>query len=398
METIKEKYLNSYPEPIDLETSEKIIDQMKKCVCKIIDKVGNKAAGAFCKIPFPDINNLLPVLITNNHVIDESILNDTNKKIILSINNDNEIKEIDLKNRISYTNKEYDVTFIEIKNEDNINYYLEYEQNQQNKNNLLYLKSCIYILHYPKGKKLSVSYGILNSIEDNKKYNFHHLCSTDNGSSGGPILNIENLKLIGIHKSASHLFNNNIGVFLNEAINDFFKQYSAKKEEKRTKITYHIDYCFGFKRLYKEEQEILKFKPSYFDARPVNSTNYYEWSATIKGPKGSPYEGGIFFMNIHYRSDYPFKPPKMELTTRIFHPNFNREGKICCCVLGLRDKDSWEPYLTIIKVLNIIYEVMKKPLDIDYCVLGNLEASQLYKSDKVKFFEKAKDWTKKFAS
>ncbi|XP_010084401.1 PREDICTED: ubiquitin-conjugating enzyme E2 D3-like, partial [Pterocles gutturalis] len=71
----------------------------------------------------------------------------------------------------------------------------------------------------------------------------------------------------------------------------------------------------------------------------------FHWQATIMGPNDSPYQGGVFFLTIHFPTDYPFKPPKVAFTTRIYHPNINSNGSICLDIL----RSQWSPALTISK-------------------------------------------------
>ena len=89
--TIKEKYLEDYPIPITAENIEIILNQMKKCICKIYMDNGSKGTGFFCKVPFPDKDHLVSFLITNNHIIDESYLK-KDIRIDFTINNDKKQK------------------------------------------------------------------------------------------------------------------------------------------------------------------------------------------------------------------------------------------------------------------------------------------------------------------
>ena len=246
---IKEKILNEYPLPITLKQNEKIIEQLRKTICYICLENGDKATGFFIKIKFPDNEHLLPFLVTCNHLIDESILKE--KEINIKLNG--EMKYIKFQNRIIYTNREYDITFIEIKeNEDKIKDFLAIDEENQDAS---ISGETIYILQY-FNREPSVSFGILKRID--KSHNFFiHFCCSKSGSSGSPILNLTNNKVIGIHIGSNEVFNYNIGTFLNNPIADFINKnyYNKIEENKIIKITnneikkIHLDYLKKFRKI-----------------------------------------------------------------------------------------------------------------------------------------------------
>ena len=103
----KEKLINEFPNTIDYDCTKKILDQMEKNICKI--KINNEqGTGFFCKIPFPTKEKMLPVFITNNHIIDEKFLEKKDRKIPIDIKEETNIKWIELNNRMIYSNKYYD--------------------------------------------------------------------------------------------------------------------------------------------------------------------------------------------------------------------------------------------------------------------------------------------------
>ena len=99
------------------------------------------------------------------------------------------------------------------------------------------------------------------------------------------------------------------------------------------------------KRINKELQDLGKDPPANCSAGPVGD-DLFHWQATIMGPPDSPYQGGVFFLNINFPPDYPFKPPKVTFTTKIYHPNVNSNGSICLDILNAQ----WSPALTTSKV------------------------------------------------
>ena len=85
----------------------------------------------------------------------------------------------------------------------------------------IYEKREIYLLQFPNGKLSSYSVGIINKINN---LDINHTASTECGSSGSPILNLLNLKIIAIYKGKT-LFEYNEGTFLKLAIERFNEKY-----------------------------------------------------------------------------------------------------------------------------------------------------------------------------
>jgi ubiquitin-protein ligase len=81
------------------------------------------------------------------------------------------------------------------------------------------------------------------------------------------------------------------------------------------------------------------------------------WRALIKGPQGSPFEGGVFMLSVLIPDDYPFKPPRIVFETPIYHCNVSDSGKICHSIL----MQGWNPAVTILKALEAVRAMLMNP-------------------------------------
>jgi len=142
-------------------------------------------------------------------------------------------------------------------------------------------------------------------------------------------------------------------------------------------------------RIAKELENLTADPPANCSAGPFED-DIFHWQATLMGPQDSPYEGGIFVMNIKFPGDYPFKPPKVTFETKIFHPNINSSGGICLDIL----KEAWSPALTVSKVLLSICSLLCDPNPDDPLVP---DIARMYKNDRDKYNRTAQLWTLQFA-
>ena len=249
-DNIKEKDTEKYPKPVTIEGTKKILHQMENNICKIYTEK-EKGTGFFVKISYG--NHIIPVMMTNYHVLDEAYLKE-NKEIKITLSDKKNMSTIRLngKRRI-YCNQEYDTTIIEIKpEEDQIYDFMELDEDIfAEDSNLFYNNKSIYIIHYPSSEKVKVSYAIIKEIEESE---ISHYCSTEKGSSGSPIINLSNHKIIGIHKQGAKNFTINYGTYLKYPIKEFISKYI---ENNKIKINENVINTNRIKTIDKKVSQII---------------------------------------------------------------------------------------------------------------------------------------------
>jgi len=111
------------------------------------------------------------------------------------------------------------------------------------------------------------------------------------------------------------------------------------------------------KRLQKELMEMMMSPSPGVAAFPGSDGNLMNWTATIEGPDGTPYECMTFKLSLKFPSNYPYSPPEVLFTTPMYHPNVDMAGRICLDIL----KDKWAPVLNVQSVLVSLQSLLGEP-------------------------------------
>lgn len=146
-------------------------------------------------------------------------------------------------------------------------------------------------------------------------------------------------------------------------------------------------------RLFKEYKELSKLGDESDIQVVPDETNIFVWKAIVKGPKDTPYEGGVFELVINVPEQYPLVPPNVRYRTKIFHPNVHfKTGEICLDIL----KNAWSPAWTLQSVCQALTALMSDPAADSplNCDAGNL----LRNGDKRGFDSMARMYTIEYAA
>jgi ubiquitin-protein ligase len=436
-----EGYLEGHSAPIKKKEINTILSK-EKSLCKIINE-NIKGTGFFCRMNIDEIPIKL-ALFTNNHLLDGNCIK-TGKKIIIEHINFDKLKILDItKDRRTFTNEELDYTCIEIFENDNIFKHNELEelfmidQNNLKEDVSHLLNKDILLLQYPMGNEFSFSVGKIDYIDN---ANIRHTASTNEGSSGSPLLKRNDYSIIGIHfgskmkkknkELAEYNASRNISAIIKDLkirigdkirlgdkiiIDDKFRNEEKKREElleeykkvdKLGLIKYKsknfillntIDFkcSFSFSDKFTNHAVSIMVKAikkidikSQYEGFQIYGIIDNKVIGVIEGPPKTSFENGFFLFEMivnnvsHLESDK--ERNKFYFKTKIFHPNFGTDGLLCKTDLPM----------PIDKTIIAVQSLLDDPNPDEWY---NIVAAELYKKNRKEYEETVKRYTSQYAS
>jgi len=133
----------------------------------------------------------------------------------------------------------------------------------------------------------------------------------------------------------------------------------------------------------------------------VDDSNLFEWRIWVEGSKGSPYEDGIFQMQMEFPKDYPMSPPKLKMLSEFWHPNIYKNGEVCISILhppvddpmsGERPEERWMPTQTVSTIMLSVLSMLNDP---NVNSPANVDASVEWRDRRAQFIEHCKKLVEK---
>ncbi|CAF1368231.1 unnamed protein product [Didymodactylos carnosus] len=145
----------------------------------------------------------------------------------------------------------------------------------------------------------------------------------------------------------------------------------------------------ALKLLAKIWKQLQEDPPECFSVSPVDG-DLYHWKGILFGPKDTPYEGGMFKVDIQMDETFPFKPPAIRFETKIYHPNISSTGDVYLDVLD----SQWSPALYLRATLISVCALIGSP---NGHVSIDPEIGRMCVNEREKFDQIAREWTLMYA-
>jgi ubiquitin-conjugating enzyme E2 R len=131
--------------------------------------------------------------------------------------------------------------------------------------------------------------------------------------------------------------------------------------------------------------------------------DFFNWTVWIEAPKDTPFEGGIFELELKFPSDFPMSPPELKFVSEFWHPNVFQDGRVCISILhppvddpmsGELPQERWLPTQTVSTIILSVLSILGDP---NFSSPANVDASveckqqpEVYKKRVRKLVEKAR--------
>ena len=149
--------------------------------------------------------------------------------------------------------------------------------------------------------------------------------------------------------------------------------------------------------LKKQFKDINKASDLGLSVGLVDENNFYKWSVVIFGPTETIYEGGFFRAILDFPEDYPNNPPKMQFTTKMWHPNIYKDGKVCISILHPPGTDKfneqekaeerWRPSLGAEEILLSVISMLNDP---NPDSPANIDAAVMFRKNREEYNSKVR--------
>jgi len=146
--------------------------------------------------------------------------------------------------------------------------------------------------------------------------------------------------------------------------------------------------AYATERLIDEHRALSVNPPAGVSASPRDPAFPFVWDATVSGPERSPWEGGLFALEVYCAADHPARPPFVRFAAGsempMFHPNVTPDGMIpaLACVNA-----RWNPATKLSAVLVALQQLLGTP-DATYAV--NTAAAKLFANDRKTYERRAR--------
>lgn len=142
------------------------------------------------------------------------------------------------------------------------------------------------------------------------------------------------------------------------------------------------------RRLQKELIDIRASGMKSFRDIQVDESNVLSWQGLIV-PDNPPFNKGAFRIEITFPAEYPFKPPRINFKTKIYHPNIDEKGQVCLPIISA---ENWKPATKTDQVIQALVALVNDP-EPEHPLRAEL--AEEYLKDRKKFVKNAEDFTKK---